>query len=109
MSNILTHTEQLDNIVQIMHDEAGGAYDSLFLRLTHNREEGWSEVYYHVVQGEVAESKYLSTQANGAVVQLGSELHEAMLPQTGKGWEGFTIDVPAGGQAKVKFNYPESL
>ena len=100
-------TEILNNLVQIMHDEASDKYQKMNCRFEINLEEGWSETKFSFIENDVEISKAISENYTWAIHDMLQELHIAMKEHTGGKWDYFTLSLEKDGRAHTKFHYPE--
>ncbi|PYC35715.1 hypothetical protein DMX05_21380 [Pseudomonas soli] len=104
--SIEQQVEILSELVQIMHDSADGAYDSLCCEFDHEAYEGgWSVgSAYAFVRDGVSVSKILADPDDRAS-DLVNQLHQVMQAHTGGDWSKFLLSVDGEGRANTKFTY----
>lgn len=97
--------EILNELAQILHDEADPAQEGISYKGEVNVEEGWMEsTFSYRVNGE-KKSVHLSDDAEDQLSALVLELHKVMLGHTSGNWKWFTFELDAAGKAKVHFEY----
>lgn len=104
--SIEQQVEILSELVQIMHDSADGAYDSLCCEFDYEvYEDGWSVGYkYAFVHDGVSVSEILA-DPDRRVSDLVKQLHQVMQSHTGGDWSKFLLSVDGEGRANTKFTY----
>lgn len=88
-----------------MHDEADQSYDSVSLVFAYDPDEGSAETTFRISRGGTKFGKHLSSASQGRIIELGADLQEQMVSQTGVAWQSLQINYVMGGQAKVRFAY----
>jgi len=97
--------EALNQIVQIMHDSAGGPYEGLRCEFDYETYDGgWSVgSAYSFIRDGVSVGARLDDPHRAS--DLVGELHRLMLEHTGGDWREFILSVDADGRAHTKFEY----
>ena len=100
-------TEILNDLLQIVHDEADENYEKLNCLFALDSKEGWSEVKFSFFTNGVQSSKAISESFTWKIHSLLEELNTLMKDHTGGQWTSFDLTFDAGGEAHTKFHYPD--
>jgi len=96
----------LNELVQLMHDSAGGSYEALRCEFDYEvYDDGWSVgSKYSFVRNGISVSEILNDPEDRASDLVG-RLHRLMLDHTGGNWQRFILSVDSSGRANTKFEY----
>jgi len=100
--------EILNELSQILHDEADKGYSNTFCEYTFMPEYDTIKSRFNFHKDGERINRALSTGLPSRNRDLVQELRTLMKEHTGGEWTSFTLTLDADGQANTKFVYPES-
>jgi hypothetical protein len=99
--------EILNQLANIISDEANRDYDSVSYEGKINAQEGWLDSGFSFVRCGQRNSVALSEKGEDEIFGLVFDLHKEMKAHTGGEWIAFTLTIGEDGKAKTHFKYPE--
>lgn len=99
--------EILNQLTNIISDEANKDYDSVTYKGIINVEEGWLDSGFSFIRNGQKVSTALSEKGEDNIFALVFRLHQEMKTHTGGEWMAFTLTIAEDGKVKTHFEYPE--
>ena len=100
----------LNDITQIVHDEADQNYEKLEcnFKVLGEEDEMTAIVTSFFMQADMKVNNTISGINLFKIVDLVTDLHKLMKAHTGGEWTAFTLFIEEDGSVRTKFEYPKS-
>ena len=108
MYSIERQTEILNQLAQVIHDDADEGYNFALGEFEYLPDYKTISNYFLFKKDSVEINRPFSDAAVTKNLDLCEELRSLMKEHTGGEWMSFTLTLDADGEAKAKFHYPEA-
>ena len=106
MNKIIQQQALLDEIAQILHNEADDGYEKVSCKFEWIPDYATINLSFHFMISEESIRRHISTANDIRVFDLAEELRAVMKSHTGGEWTSFTLTLDKNGKAHTKFEYP---